>query len=59
MIAVPAGAKVWIAGSVTDMRRGMNTLVPAVRQGPGRDPHAGEVCCFRGPQGRSGETSPA
>jgi len=26
MIAFPAGARVWIAGGVTDMRRGMNTL---------------------------------
>ncbi len=25
MIAFPAGMKVWIAGGVTDMRRGMNT----------------------------------
>ena len=33
MIAFPAGAMVWSAGGVTDMRRGMNTLAPAVRQG--------------------------
>ena len=26
MIAFPAGAKVWIAGGVTDMRCGMNSL---------------------------------
>ncbi len=26
MIAFPAGVHVWIAGGVTDMRRGMNTL---------------------------------
>ena len=26
MIAFPAGVRVWIAGGVTDMRRGMNTL---------------------------------
>ena len=29
MIAFPAGTKVWIAGGVTDMRRGMNTLALA------------------------------
>ncbi len=26
MIAFPAGTKVWIAGGVTDMRCGMNSL---------------------------------
>jgi hypothetical protein len=31
MIAFPAGVKVWIAGGVTDMRRGMNTLALQVR----------------------------
>lgn len=33
MIAFPAGVKVWIAGDVTDMRRGMNTLALQVQQG--------------------------
>lgn len=51
MIAFPAGTKVWIAGGVTDMRRGMNTLALAVQQGLGRDPHAGEIFCFRGRKG--------
>ena len=51
MIAFPAGVKVWIAGGVTDMRRGMNTLALQVQQGLGRDPHAGEVFCFRGRRG--------
>ena len=51
MIAFPAGVKVWIAGGVTDMRRGMNTLALAVQQGLGRDPHAGEIFCFRGRKG--------
>ena len=31
MIAFPAGVRVWIAGGVTDMRRGMITLALAVR----------------------------
>ena len=48
MIAFPAGARVWIAGGVTDMRRGMNSLALSVREGLGRDPHAGEIFCFRG-----------
>lgn len=51
MIAFPAGTKVWIAGGVTDMRRGMNTLALTVQQGLGRDPHAGEIFCFRGRKG--------
>lgn len=51
MIAFPAGVRVWIAGGVTDMRRGMNTLALQVQQGLGRDPHAGEICCFRGRKG--------
>ena len=48
MIAFPAGTKVWIAGGLTDMRRGMNTLALAVQQSLGRDPHGGEIFCFRG-----------
>ena len=51
MIAFPAGVKVWIAGGVTDMRRGMNTLALQVQQGIGRDPYAGEIFCFRGRKG--------
>lgn len=48
MIAFPAGVKVWIAGGVTDMRCGMNSLALKVQQGLGRDPHGGEIFCFRG-----------
>lgn len=48
MIAFPAGTKVWIAGGVTDMRKGMNTLALLVQEGLGRDPHAGEIFCFCG-----------
>lgn len=33
------------------MRRGMNTLALSVQQGLGRDPHAGEIFCFRGRKG--------
>ena len=53
MIAFPAGVRVWIAGGATDMRRGMNTLALTVQQGLGRDPHAGEICCFRRDNGPS------
>jgi transposase len=48
MIAFPAGVRVWIAGGVTDMRCGMNSLALKVQEGLGRDPHAGEIFCFRG-----------
>ncbi len=47
MIAFPAGVRVWIAGGLIDMRRGMKTLALTVQQGLGRDPHAREVLCFR------------
>lgn len=51
MIAFPSGAKVWIAGGVTDMRCGMNSLARRVQQGIGRDPHGGEIFYFRGRKG--------
>lgn len=51
MIAFPAGVKVWLAGGVTDMRCGMNSLALKVQEGLGRDPHAGEIFCFRGRRG--------
>ncbi|WP_425350149.1 IS66 family insertion sequence element accessory protein TnpB [Rhizobium esperanzae] len=51
MIAFPAGVKVWIAGGVTDMRCGMNSLALKVQEGLGRDPYGGEVFCFRGRKG--------
>lgn len=41
----------WIAGGVTDLLRGMITLALTVQQGLGRDPHAGEIFCFRGRNG--------
>ena len=51
MIAFPSGAKVWLAGGVTDMRRGMNSLALMVQQGLGRDPHGGDLYVFRGRAG--------
>jgi hypothetical protein len=52
MIAFPPSVKVWIAGAVTDMRCGMNSLALKVQQGLGRDPHAGEVIEHEGPWNR-------
>ena len=44
MISVPSGVRVWLAGGVTDMRRGMNGLTLHIQEGPGRDPH---ICVGR------------
>ena len=51
MIPVPSGVRVWLAGGVTDMRYGMNSLALKVQQGLGRDPHAGDLYVFRGRRG--------
>ena len=51
MIPVPGGVRVWLATGVTDMRRGMNTLALQVQEDLGRDPHAGDLCIFRGRRG--------
>ncbi|WP_430459355.1 hypothetical protein [Sagittula stellata] len=37
MIAFPVGVKIRIAGGVTDMRCGMNSLATKVQLGLGRD----------------------
>lgn len=46
MIAFAAGVKVWIAGGVTDMRCGMNSLALKVEEGLGRDPMAARCSAF-------------
>ena len=51
MIPVPSGVRVWLATSVTDMRRGMNTLALQVQEDLGRDPHGGDFFVFRGRRG--------
>jgi transposase len=51
VIAVPTGVRVWLAGGVTDMRRGMNGLALRVQQGLGRNPHGGDLFVFRGRKG--------
>jgi transposase len=48
MIAFAPGARVWLAGGVTDMRRGMPGLAPMAQEGLRRDPRAGDVFVFRG-----------
>jgi transposase len=50
MIAFPPGAKVWLAGGATDMRKGMNGLALLVQQGPGAIRMAGS-CSASGAAG--------
>lgn len=51
MIAFPAGTRVWLAGGMTDMRRGINSLALQVQEHLGGDPHAGDLWVFRGRSG--------
>ncbi len=51
MIAIPSGARIWIATGVTDMRKGMQGLALLVQEGLKRDPHAGDLYMFRGRRG--------
>lgn len=51
MIAVPTGARVFIATGRTDMRRGFDGLALAVQERLKMDPHAGQVFIFRGRRG--------
>ncbi len=64
MIAFPAAVKVWGRGwhhrhagrqrflePMAQPLATMNTLALQVQEGLGRDPHAGEIFCFRGRRG--------
>lgn len=51
MIALPAGAKVWLAAGPTDMRRGFDGLARQVQQVLGHDPFSGHLFVFRGRRG--------
>ena len=51
MITVPAGAQVWIAAGVTDLRRGFTGLSAAVQTKLEQDPFCGHVFVFRGRRG--------
>ena len=51
MIGFASGLRVWLAGGVTDMRRGMHSLSLQVQEGLGRDPHGGDLFVFRGRRG--------
>ena len=51
MIPVPARTKVWLAGGVTDMRKGFTGLSAQVETILKGDPYAGHLFVFRGKRG--------
>ena len=48
MIALPPGARVWLAAGVTDMRCGFDGLARQVQHVLGHDPFNGHLFVFRG-----------
>jgi transposase len=51
MIPLPAGAHIWIAAGVTDLRRGFTGLSAIVQTKLEQDPFGGHVFVFRGRRG--------
>jgi transposase len=51
MITVPAGAQIWIAAGITDLRRGFDGLSSLVQMKLVQDPFGGHVFVFRGRRG--------
>ena len=51
MNSLPAGTRVWLAGGVTDMRKGFDSLAAQAQTVLGQDPFSGHVFCFRGRRG--------
>lgn len=51
MIALPAGARVWLAAGTTDMRRGFDGLARQVQEVLRLDPFSGHLFVFRGKRG--------
>lgn len=51
MMGLPAGARIWIAAGVTDMRSGFNGLAAKVETALKEDPHSGHIFVFRGRRG--------
>jgi transposase len=51
MISLPAGAHIWIAAGVTDLRRGFTGLSAVAQTVLQEDPFAGHVFVFRGRRG--------
>jgi transposase len=51
MIALPAGAKVWLIAGATDMRKGFDGLAALVQMQLSEDPFSGQLFVFRGRAG--------
>ena len=50
-IAIPGGARVWLATGLTDMRKGFDGLALMVQEVLKRNPHEGHLFVFRGKRG--------
>jgi transposase len=48
MIPVPASTKIWLAGGVTDMRKGFSGLAVLAEHVLRQDPYSGHLFVFRG-----------
>ena len=48
MIALPAGARVWLAAGATDLRKGFDGLAGLVQTQLAEDPFSGQLFVFRG-----------
>jgi transposase len=51
MIALPSGARVWLAAGVTDLRKGFDGLAALVQMQLAEDPFSGQLFVFRGRRG--------
>lgn len=51
MISLPAGAHIWVAAGITDLRRGFTGLSAIAQTVLEQDPFAGHVFVFRGRRG--------
>ena len=51
MIAIPPGARIWLAAGVTDLRRGFDGLAALVQTQLAEDPFSGQLIIFRGRRG--------
>lgn len=51
MIRVPASTKIWLAGGVTDMRKGFAGLAASAETILNADPYGGHLFVFRGRRG--------
>ena len=51
MIPVPTSTKIWLAGGVTDMRKGFVGLSALAEQVLKEDPYSGHLFVFRGRRG--------